>query len=58
MWLNDFGATGDFVAGGQDVDCVAIGFETLTNITAAEFITADLVGRIEIGDNEDFHTSR
>ena len=34
---------------------VAACFESLSDVSAAEFVTADVMGRVEIGEDEDAH---
>ena len=46
---------GDGVIGGENMDGVAACFESLGDVSAAEFVTADVVGRVKVGEDEDAH---
>lgn len=46
---------GDGVIGGENMDGVAARFERFGDVSAAEFVAADIVGRVEVGEDEDAH---
>jgi hypothetical protein len=49
------GEVGELVVGGEDLEGVAAVVEGLGDVAAAEFVTADVVGRVEVGEDEDAH---
>lgn len=46
---------GDGVIGGENMHGVAACFERFGDVSAAEFVAADIVGRVEVGEDEDAH---
>lgn len=52
--LKQFGAvTG---CGAKDMHGVAACLDSLGDVSTAAFVTADIVGRVEVGEDEDAHT--
>jgi hypothetical protein len=49
------GEVGELVVGGEDFEGMAAVVEGLGDVAAAEFVTADVVGRVEVGEDEDTH---
>lgn len=45
----------DGVIGGENMHGVAACFEGFGDVSAAEFVAADVVGRVEVGEDEDAH---
>ncbi|BCU79587.1 hypothetical protein llg_43020 [Luteolibacter sp. LG18] len=52
------GAAFHSVVGGQDPDVMPAGPQVVRDVPAADLIASDLVGRIQVGKDKDFHASR